>query len=278
MASNHARGGTLDAPAKLCVGSCGRRSVSQARGWRGLGYAERVNRPPWSELAAHFEAECRRSGLDLLHPFAVADYNAQVSEEQRLHDFGRPRALGLLVGNTRALWPYFAEARTRDHELRLAAHPLDRYVVASVARAASALSGRPQVSYFSHVTQPRALPIQRLAELTGFAALSPSHLAIHERHGPWFALRAVVVVDIEGPSQSPSAPARPCQGCPAPCVVAFEQARAASGPVLDASSVARHAAQWIAVRDACPVGRASRYGEEQLRYHYGIDRQRPQGS
>jgi hypothetical protein len=250
----------------------------KARGRRSLSYAEGVSQPPWSELAALFEAECRRSGLDLLHPFAVADYNAHVSEEQRLQDFGRPRALGLLVGNTRALWPYFDEARSKDPELRLAAHPLDRYVSASIAHAASALRGRRQISYFSHVTLPRPLPIQRLAELTGFAALSPSHLAIHELHGPWLALRAVVVVDIEGPSQSPGAPPRPCQGCPAPCVAALERARAASGPVLDASSIARHAADWIAVRDACPVGGASRYGEDQLRYHYGVDRQRPQGS
>lgn len=243
-----------------------------------MSYAGRVSQPPWSKLAARFEVECQRSGLDLLHPFAVSDYNTHVGQELRLHDFGRPRALGLLVGNTRALWPYFDEARTRDHELRLAANPLDRYVIASVTRAASALRDRQRISYFSHVTEPRALPIQRLAELTGFAALSPSHLAIHALHGPWFALRAVVVVDIEGPSQSPSATARPCQGCPAPCVAALERARAASGPELDGSSIARHAAEWIAVRDACPVGRTSRYGDAQLRYHYGVDRQRPQGS
>jgi methylmalonic aciduria homocystinuria type C protein len=245
---------------------------------RGLGYAERVTQPTWSELTARFEVECRSAGLDLLHPFAVPDYNAHVTAEQQLHHFGRARALGLLVGNTRALWPLFSEARAASPELRLSEHPLDGYVMASIARAAACLGDRAHISYFSHVTKPRALPIQRLAELTGFAALSPSHLAIHSLHGPWFALRAVVVVDIEGPSQRASAPPQPCQGCSAPCVAALDRARAASGPVLDGSSIARHAAEWIAVRDACPVGRASRYGEDQLRYHYGVDRQRPQGS
>jgi methylmalonic aciduria homocystinuria type C protein len=237
-----------------------------------------VTQTPWSELAALFEVECRRSGLDLLHPFAVADYNPHVAVQQRLDDFGRSRALGLLVGNTRALWPRFDEARATAAELRLAAQPLDQYVVSSVTGASSLLSERRHRAYFSHVTEPHALPIQRLAELTGFAALSPSHLAIHALHGPWFALRAVVVVDIEGPGQGLSTPRRPCLGCPAPCVAALERACAVSGPVLDGSSIARHAADWIAVRDACPVGRASRYGDAQLRYHYGIDRQRPQGS
>jgi methylmalonic aciduria homocystinuria type C protein len=29
---------------------------------------------------------------------------------------------------------------------------------------------------------------------------------------------------------------------------------------------------WLAVRDACPVGRAHRYCEDQIRYHYAGDR------
>lgn len=29
---------------------------------------------------------------------------------------------------------------------------------------------------------------------------------------------------------------------------------------------------WIAVRDACPIGREHRYPEDQLRYHYTKDR------
>lgn len=214
--------------------------------------------------------------MDLTHPFAVADYNGHVASDERLLDFGRPRALGLLIGNTRALWPRFSEAHRADPELAAASHPLDQYVVSSLAHAVSALMNRRHLSYFSHVTQPRALPIQRLAELVGFATLSPSHLAIHDLHGPWFALRAVVVVDLEGPREAPPAPHRPCRGCAAPCFAALERARAASGPVLDATSIARHAPDWIAVREVCPVGRASRYGDEQLRYHYGVDRSPPE--
>jgi hypothetical protein len=29
---------------------------------------------------------------------------------------------------------------------------------------------------------------------------------------------------------------------------------------------------WLAVRDACPVGRAHRYDDDQLRYHYAGER------
>jgi hypothetical protein len=47
-----------------------------------------------------------------------------------------------------------------------------------------------------------------------------------------------------------------------------------SGEQPSSAAVAQHAAAWIAVRDVCPVGRASRYGEIQLGYHYAPERSR----
>ena len=54
-----------------------------------------------------------------------------------------------------------------------------------------------------------------------------------------------------------------------PCVKALDVAMAnAPDPRL---ASARQA--WVAIRDACPVGTASRYSEAQLRYHYTKDRE-----
>lgn len=237
-----------------------------------MSYAEQVSAAPWQELASSFELACRKTGLDLVHPFTAADYNPHVAQAERLHCFERPRALGMLIGNTRALWPAFQRACRQDALLASSSDPLDLFVVSSVERAITSVTKLPYRSYFSHVTTPRPLPIQRLADLVGFAALAPSHLAIHAQHGPWFALRAVVVVDLDGPVTVAPEPARPCHTCTEPCVQALQRALAASGSELDRRSIAAHAADWIAVRDACPVGRASRYGEAQLRYHYGVDR------
>jgi cyanocobalamin reductase (cyanide-eliminating) / alkylcobalamin dealkylase len=228
-----------------------------------------VTLAPWQELLASFEPACRTVGLDLVHPFAVADYNARVDQADRLDCFERPRGLGLLVGNTRALWPVFSQAYRQDPLLRGSTDPLDSYVSSRVERAIASATTLPHCSYFSHVTSPRALPIQRLADAVGFACLSPSHLAIHPLHGPWFSLRAVVLVDVDGPTATAAEPARPCAGCAEPCRRALQHALAASGATLDKRSIAAHAAEWIAVRDACPVGQASRYGEKQLSYHYG---------
>jgi cyanocobalamin reductase (cyanide-eliminating) / alkylcobalamin dealkylase len=231
-----------------------------------------VSAAPWEELISSFAVACRKFGLDLVHGFAAADYNEHVAHADRLDCFDRPRALGLLVGNTGALWPAFTRACREDSLLASSEDPLDLFVVSSIERAIASATQLAHRSYFAHVTTPRPLPIQRLADLVGLAALSPSHLAIHAQHGPWFALRAAITVDIDGPSTPAPEPARPCRACAEPCVQALQRALAASGTSLDRRSISAHAADWIAVRDACPVGQSSRYSDAQLRYHYGVDR------
>jgi methylmalonic aciduria homocystinuria type C protein len=236
-----------------------------------------VSEPKWQSISTRVATAAARAGLDLVQPFNVAVYNQSAPATERLDDLGRSGpdgALGILLGNTRRLWPAFVEACARDAALANADQPLDSYVVASLTALLADATGARTRLVFAHVTKPTAFPIQRLAERVGLAALSPSHLVIHPLHGPWLALRAVVVVDVAGPDSQPAPVARPCLACPAPCVPALERALLVSGEPLSSAAIAQHAAAWIAVRDACPVGRASRYGEAQLAYHYGPTRSR----
>ena len=228
-----------------------------------------MSEPAWQSITTRVAAAATLAGFDLVQAFNLEHYNAAAPEGERLDDHVRPDALGILLGNTRQLWPVFTRAYAADAALQSAAQPLDSYVVTRLtAVLAEATDARVQL-VFSHVTTPRAFPIQRLAEHVGLAALSPSHLVIHPVHGPWLALRAVVVVDVAGPTNAPPPLERPCAGCPAPCVPALEHALAVSGTPLSSAAVVAHADAWIAVRDACPIGRGSRYGEAQLAYHYG---------
>lgn len=200
-----------------------------------------------------FRRACHEGGFDLVQPFDRAWLDGVELGDHALG--AAPGGLGLLVGHTRALWPPFLAARS-DEE-----HPLDRHCEAVVARAAATL-GAPARCFFGHHEPP--FPIQRVAEAIGFAHLSPSHLSLHPTHGPWIGLRAVVIVEhpYEGPDRI-TAP-RPCDDCDRPCMDA-----------LDAAVAQGEAARWrdwLAVRDACPLGRASRYRAAQLRYHYTKDR------
>ncbi|HKY38962.1 MAG TPA: hypothetical protein VJN18_23650 [Polyangiaceae bacterium] len=236
----------------------------------------------WQEVVERVTAGSQAAGLDLVHPFAVGWFNERVSEAERLDDFNSSGSLGILIGNSRELWPPFTRCLETDPELARAAHPLDRHVEQTTASLLAELEPIRARAYFAHVTRPRAVPMQRLAEAIGFAGLGPVQLSIHPQIGPWFAMRAVLVVDMPGPHSGPPALERPCQGCSQPCVAPFQRALASSEAlvrprVLSRRAVAEHAAEWIAVRDACPVGRDFRYSEDQLAYHYHLKRA-PQGS
>jgi hypothetical protein len=72
----------------------------------------------------------------------------------------------------------------------------------AAAAAAAPSSAAPHRVFYSHETKPgRLVAVQRMAHVAGVAHLDERcHLSIHPKFGPWFALRAVVVLDdVEGP-------------------------------------------------------------------------------
>jgi len=184
------------------------------------------------------------AGLDLVHAFDTA----AAAREPGLAMLGDPtRRLGLLVGNTRALWPRFLAARRDEPD------PLDRYIERVFERVFGG-----ERAWLAHVTYDGAwLPIQRLANAVGFAYLAPTHLSIHPTYGPWFALRGVVALAGDPVERAPITP--PCR-CARACTSALERAMSSKDP-----------ASWIAVRDACPIGREHRYTDDQVHYHYTKD-------
>jgi cyanocobalamin reductase (cyanide-eliminating) / alkylcobalamin dealkylase len=194
-------------------------------------------------MIEHFAA----AGFDLVHPFdarAVA------------HDLGlalladNERPCGWLVGNTRALWPRLRAARAADPALAASTDPIERYLEQTCA---SLVDVR---CVFAHRRYDGAfLPFQRIAVATGFGTLAPTQLVIHPIYGPWFALRAVVLA--RGTPITRVLPAAACD-CANRCGAAFEQACARDSTWRD----------WLAVRDACCVGIAHRYDDDQIEYHY----------
>jgi methylmalonic aciduria homocystinuria type C protein len=187
------------------------------------------------------------AGFDLVHPFD-AHAVARLPGLDALFD--RERHCGWLVANTRALWPRFLAARRSDAALSASRHPLEDYVEQTCAQIEDARCFYPHRQY-----DGAFLPFQRLAVAAGIGTLSPSQLVIHPSYGPWFALRAVVLT--AGTPVTLVLPPASCD-CADRCTRAFERAR-------EAQSSWR---EWLAVRDACCVGREHRYSDEQIEYHY----------
>lgn len=193
------------------------------------------------------------AGFDLVHPF---DAHAVAREPGLGQIADAERPLGYLVGNTRALWQRLRAARRADHGLGACSDPFDRYIEQTCERITGARC------FFAHKTYRGVfLPFQRLAVAAGFGTLSSSQLVIHPTYGPWFALRAVVLV--AGSPTTRVLPRAACN-CAMRCTAAFERACAVrDGEVWRA---------WVDVRDACCVGREHRYDADQLEYHYTKDR------
>lgn len=190
----------------------------------------------------------------------------------------------LLTGNTRALWePLLVAAPSLPAD-----DPLDAYC--ERVHLAAARRWLPDARlWFAHQAEP-ALPFQRLGAALGLCELGPAALGVHPVYGPWFGLRALLLIprgnassiqperrpgagaDDQSSHLTPSPAASHCADCSAPCVPAFRAALEKSrDEPLGRDLIARHFEAWVRVRDACPVGRAHRYGSAQLRFHYGVD-------
>jgi methylmalonic aciduria homocystinuria type C protein len=184
------------------------------------------------------------AGFDIAHAFdAVA-----LAREPGLGFLAGEARLGILIGNTRALWPPFMAAM-RDPALAAERDPLDHYTEQVID---AAFPGARL--YYGHRRYEGAfLPLQRLAAATGLGALAPNHLVIHPIYGPWLALRAVAVIDGDPPLREPIP--QPCC-CDASCSASFARAEQSN-----------NWRDWLAARDSCPL-RTWRYSEEQAHYHY----------
>lgn len=202
---------------------------------------------------------CATAGLDLHAVTSAGAYDDLVDPPYRLGG-GRADTV-IVIGNSRALWPALDrwERTTGPH-----ADPVDTYVMQVIADATADVDDLVDIRY-SHEPPPRRIAIQRLADRAGLAWLSPSHLCVHPVHGPWIALRAAVVLGRPLHS-APRAAIAPC-ACASNCLPKLAEAIAAGEPA-DNDEMVAHWERWVAMRDACPIGRAGRYDDEQVRYHY----------
>lgn len=130
----------------------------------------------------------------------------------------------------------------------------------------------------------------RLAEVTGCAYNDhTSHLSLHPRYGPWFALEALIVFDGITYTGTPK-PRLPNPLSPQTELyvrTAVRSARTCSmmdpspsvyGKKLEVDALAAEAMRkqwpkWVAVRDAPFPGHPWRYPEAMIAYHYTSDRQ-----
>jgi len=216
-------------------------------------------------------------GLGLLLPLEAARFDeacAPVAPALRAQAL-LPGARGAVVIGSAgpAFFDGFAAAAPERADGR--PDPLDRYtrrLVEEGARLALAPLGVAYALAFPFLGAARGphVPFQRLGRAAGLPQPGPLGLQIHPVYGPWWAYRALVIVDRElasGPALE-----RPCEGCPAPCVAACPAgAPQPTGFVIPACHAHRLVAEpcrlSCAARIACIRGPEHRYTDDELAFH-----------
>lgn len=183
---------------------------------------------------------------------------------------GYRRAVLLGSGGGR-FWERF---HREEHDTSGERDPLDGYTERRVETLLAILrEDDPQAiaAYpFSHLHQ--LLPFLGLTQSLPFLQTAPFGVTLDPVHGPWFAWRAAILTAAAYP-ESVFPEAAPCVSCPAPCESA-----------CPAGAVHREGFSWrdcadyrlaeapcretCLAREACPVGTASRYPRDEIRYHY----------
>jgi ferredoxin len=213
----------------------------------------------------------------VLLPLDAAAFDAAcapVAPALRLADLLAGARAALLVGSGgRAFFDAFFDRRVADPDPG-AANPLDRYtraVVEDAARAALGPLGVAHTQRYPFVEQAGPhLPFQRLGRVAGLGGPGPLGLQIHPTYGPWWAYRALIVVDT--PLTPAASPGDGCAGCDAPCVAACPAgAVQVTGFVVPACHARRLVAEpcrlSCVARIACIRGPEHRYRDEELAFH-----------
>jgi methylmalonic aciduria homocystinuria type C protein len=184
----------------------------------------------------------------------------------------RPSVLAFVIANDARLWPHFCRAYQGQAEIRNSNDPLDRWLEQTLERIVLGLHENCQILWSHRTIHGCWMPMTRIAVAAGFAAMAPCHLAVRTDVGPWLAIRAIVVADTQACESPPINMIEPCSTCEAPCMRPFEEASRRSDNTQGTDRVLSHWKSWLCVRDSCPFGRAARYSESQILYHYTRDR------
>jgi hypothetical protein len=195
-----------------------------------------------------------------------------VAPEDRLPPLapGRPARALVLVGRLgRQGWRDFAASP--EYRDRLP-DPLDRWSARVIGDLATAFGGLALFPFGG----PPWWPFQAWAIRAEGLSRSPLGLLIHPEYGLWHAFRgALAFADDLGPIEPPPPAASPCESCAGKPCLATCPVDAFSTAGYDTMRCLTHLESPLGAlcrtdgcraRDACPVGRGRRYGDDEIRF------------
>ncbi len=228
--------------------------------------------PERRPTALGLSPELEHRGFDVAGALLVETYDAMVPDAWRsVRLLPGARRVWLLGCGGRA----FGDALRRSTRHLAQADPVQSYSESAVAEevARQSRAGRGARAAFAWEQRGgRFADFLALGRRAGLGVSSRLGLLLHPVYGPWWALRAIVLTETEGPLTGALDGFDPCGDCPAPCSAACP-ARAPGPAGFDVGACARHragtggCAERCDARRACPVGADHAYARDLERRH-----------
>jgi epoxyqueuosine reductase len=219
-------------------------------------------------------------GFNLIGTTTVANYEALVPAQYQVAALLPQARTMVVIGNGGGdFWHGFqtyCDAHPGFRENR--EHPLDDYTVAVIETTLTPLLDEAKATYrylypFRFWTEP--VSFMHLAHAAGLAGPSILGVMIHPHYGPWIALRAAVLLDLECSAPPVAAGFDPCPTCTErACITACPATAVTSEKGWDIPTCVHHRLQvttdcvdYCQARYNCVYGREHRYPPDELQYH-----------
>lgn len=233
---------------------------------------------PWNDVSSTDSLACAVGpfGLNLIGVASVASYDAEVGSGQGLARHLHGAESVVVIGNGGgAFWAAYRRFCEAHPEYERRADPLDDFTREVVDAACTPLArrGAMRILYpfgFAEGT----VSFTRLALLAGLGRGSLVGVLVHPVYGPWFALRAAILVREKLEAPRPAEGFDPCSSCSGrPCIPAcpgcavtaagwsVPRCGAHRGRPDDPCATRCHA------RVACVLAPEHRYPDDALAYH-----------
>jgi len=231
---------------------------------------------PANDTALH------QHGLNLAAVFNLSELPPQLLEQLDSGDIKSSDYTQLiLVGHAgQTLWTQVQQWQADNHHSgnKGSENPVDDFSIAKTSQWLKQYLSEDD--YVFVYPGPTSINLKALGELAGWHHESPMKIGIHQKWGTWYAYRALILANSqfaasELPVNEKQSSGSPCEQCIiAPCINACPVG-AITGDALDLElcidyrrSTGSDCINQCLGRQACHVGKAHQYSDEQIEYHY----------
>jgi hypothetical protein len=218
-------------------------------------------------------------GFNVIGAADVARYDAAVPPRHAVGTRVPDARTVVVIGNGgAALWEVFRRHCEDDPSAARQPEPLDAFTRSVVMDAVGSPGldlGEPPRVAFPFEDEPLALSFVHLAECAGLGRRSLVGVLVHPEFGPWFALRAALLLPFALDAPRPADGFDPCPGCvERPCIAACPGGAVGPGG-WDVPRCAGHRLSGVGdgcdagchARIACVLAPEHRYPPEALAFH-----------